>query len=110
LSGKNRYVLHFAKGQLPPARYWRISMYDIEGFFANNPINRYGIGNMAEKVQPDTDGGLTITIQHNSPGKAKETNWLPAPAEGFFMMMRLYQPEERMYRGEYIVPPVQKVQ
>jgi hypothetical protein len=109
LTGKDRYVLHFPKGQLPPARYWRISMYDIEGFFFNNPINRYGIGNMAEKLQPDADGGLTIVIQRDSPGKDKEANWLPAPAEGFFMVMRLYQPEARMYRGEYIVPPVQKI-
>jgi hypothetical protein len=63
---------------------------------------------MAEKLEPDPDGGLTILIQKDSPGKGKETNWLPAPAEGFFMMMRLYQPEERMYKGEYIVPPVRK--
>ena len=110
LSGKNRYLLQFPKDQLPPARYWRISMYDIEGFFFNNPIDRYGIGNMAEKLEPDADGGLTITIQRESPGKDKEANWLPAPGEGFFMVMRLYQPEERMYRGEYIVPPVRKVQ
>jgi hypothetical protein len=110
LDGKNRYLLHFPKDQLPPARYWRISMYDIEGFFTNNPINRYGIGNMAERLSPDADGGLTITVQHGSPGKDKEANWLPAPAEAFFMVMRLYQPEERMYRGEYIVPPVKKVQ
>jgi hypothetical protein len=103
-------VLRFPPGQLPPGRYWRISMYDLEGFFTNNPINRYGIGNMAEKLEPDADGGLTITIQHDSPGKDKEANWLPAPAEGFFLNMRLYQPEERMYRGEYIVPPVQKIQ
>jgi hypothetical protein len=79
---------------------------DMEGFFTNNPINHYGIGNMAEKLQPDADGGLTLTIQHVSPGKNKEANWLPAPADGFFMVMRLYQPEARMYRGEYIVPPV----
>jgi hypothetical protein len=110
LSGKNRYVLHFAPGQLPPSKYWRISMYDIEGFFFNNPINRYGIGDMAEKLTPDADGGLTIVIRHDSPGKEKEANWLPAPAEGFFMIMRLYQPEERMYQGKYIVPPVTKVQ
>jgi hypothetical protein len=106
LSGKGRYVLHFPPGQLPPARYWRISMYDIEGFFTNNAINRYGIGNMAETLQPDADGGLTITIQHESPGKDKEANWLPAPAEPFFMVMRLYQPDECMYRGEYTVPAV----
>ncbi|HKE43438.1 MAG TPA: DUF1214 domain-containing protein [Steroidobacteraceae bacterium] len=110
LTGKNHYVLHFAPGQLPPARYWRISMYDIEGFFFNNPIDRYGIGNMAEELQPDPDGGLTILIQHESPGKDKEANWLPTPAEGFFMIMRLYQPERRMYEGKYIVPGIHRVQ
>jgi hypothetical protein len=106
LTGKSRYVRHFAPGQLPPARYWRISMYDLEGFFVSNPANRFGIGNMAERLQPDPDGGLTILIQRDSPGKDKETNWLPAPAEGFFMVMRLYQPEERMYRGAYLLPPI----
>ena len=85
-------------------------MFDIEGFFTNNPINRYGFGNMAEKAQPDADGGLTIPIQHESPGKRKEANWLPASDGPLFMGMRLYQPEERMYRGEYIMPPVQKVE
>jgi hypothetical protein len=28
----------------------------------------------------------------------------------FFVVMRLYQPEERMYRSEYIVPAVWKVE
>jgi hypothetical protein len=88
---------------------WRSSMYDIEGFFTNNPINRYGIGNMAEKLQPDADGGLMITIQHESPDKDREAKWLPAPAEAVFMAMRLYQPKERMYRGDYIVAPVRKM-
>jgi hypothetical protein len=108
-SGANKYVLHFAPDRLPPARYWRISMYDIEGFFVSNPANRFGIGNMAEKLESDADGGLTIYIQNESPGKDKEANWLPCPKDGFFMVMRLYQPEERMYRGEYIVPAVTKV-
>ena len=110
LTGKSRYVLHFPTGQLAPARYWRISMYDIEGFFTNNPINRYGIRNMAEKLQADPDGGLTIAIQHAVPDKDLGVNWLPAPDAPFFMVLRLYQPEERMYRGEYIVPPVRKMQ
>ena len=109
LNGVNRYVLRFPPGQLPPARYWRISMYDIEGFFTNNPISRYGFGNMAEKPALDADGGLTIPIQHDPPGKDREANWLPAPNGPFFMVMRLYQPEERMYRGKYIVPPVERV-
>jgi hypothetical protein len=110
LSGSNNYVLHFPKGQFSPARYWRISMYDIEGFFVSNAANRFGIGNMAETLQQDADGSLTIYIQHSSPGRDKEVNWLPAPAEGFFLVMRLYQPEERMDRNESIVPTIRRVQ
>jgi len=83
-------------------------MYDLEGFFVNNPISRFGIGNMAEKLEPDADGGLTILIQAESPGKNKEVNWLPCPKDGFFMFMRMYQPEERMYKGEYVIPAVRK--
>jgi hypothetical protein len=108
LSGANKYVLHFPKGQLPPAKYWRISMYDPNGFFIRNPINRFGIGNMAEKLATDSQGDLAIFIQNESPGKDKETNWLPAPKDGFFLVMRVNQPEERMYRGDYIIPPVTK--
>ena len=109
LNGANNYVLHFAPDELPPARYWRISMYDIEGFFFNNPVSRYGIGNMGEKPERDVNGGLTIPIQQTSPGPGKDANWLPSPDGGFFMVMRLYQPEERMYKGEYILPAVTKV-
>jgi hypothetical protein len=109
LTGTRRYTLTFPKGDLPAARYWRISMYDIEGFFTNNPIDRYGMGNMAETPEIAADGSLTVLIHHDSPGPGKEVNWLPAPAEGFFLDMRMYQPEERMYRGDYILPPVSRV-
>jgi hypothetical protein len=104
LSGAHAYTLRFPPGQLPPARYWRISIYDLEGFFVNNVANRYGIGNMAEHLTPDPDGGLTIHIQHQQPDAAHAGNWLPAPADGFFLVMRLYQPEPRIYTGDYTLP------
>ncbi len=110
LSGEHRYQLHFPPGQFPPARYWRISIYDLDGFFTDNPIRRYGIGNMAERLRTNPDRSLTLYIQRDSPGTEKEVNWLPTPKEGFFLMLRMYQPAERMYRGDYIVPPLQRVQ
>lgn len=109
LSGANAYVIQFPTGQLPPARYWRIAMYDAKGGLVDNPLGRAAIGNMAEKVQPNADGSLTVYIQRDAPEKAKEANWLPAPEGDFFLVMRMYQPEQRMVRGEYIVPPVQNV-
>ena len=71
-------------------------------------LNRFGIGNMAETLEPDADGGLTASIRHDSPGTDKAANWLPAPADGFFMVMRIYQPEERLHQGKYVFPPVMK--
>jgi hypothetical protein len=109
LTGENAYALRFPTGQLPPARYWRITMYDEKGALVPNALGRVAIGNMAEKIQPSADGSLTIHIQRESPGKAKEATWLPAPAGAFYLVMRMYQPEQRMLRGEYIVPPVQRV-
>lgn len=75
----------------------------------DNSIKRYGIGNMAEKLPTNPDGSLTLYIQHDSPGKDQEINWLLAPKERFFVMMRVYQPEERMSRGAYVLPPLPEV-
>lgn len=109
LTGAHAYTLRFPTGQLPPARYWRITLYDEKGALVPNELGRVAIGNMAEKVQPSADGSLTIHVQRESPGKAKEATWLPAPSGAFYLVMRMYQPEQRMLRGEYIVPPVQRV-
>jgi hypothetical protein len=104
--GSEKYEIRFPKGELPPARYWRITLYDMDGYLAANPIKRYGVGNMAEELTVAADGSVTVYVQHESPGKDKEANWLPTPDAGFVLMMRMYQPEQRMYSGDYIVPPV----
>ena len=45
-SGANKYVLHFDKGKTPPVNgFWSLTMYNNEGYFIENPINRYAIGN-----------------------------------------------------------------
>jgi hypothetical protein len=52
----------------------------------------------------DADGGLTFYIQHQSPGKAKEANWLPAPKGAFYMVMRLYMPDVEAQDGRWTAP------
>ncbi len=107
-SGKNKYTIHFEKGNHPDARYWQITMYDLDGFLVANPIKRYGIGNMNTDLDVNQDGSITIFVQQKSPGGKQANNWLPAPEGGFLLMMRMYQPGEKMYQGKYIVPPVEK--
>jgi hypothetical protein len=110
LTGVNRYVVHFDKGGLPPVNaFWSLTMYDAESFLAANPINRYNIaGWMPLKYNPD--GSLDVYIQHDSPGKQKESNWLPAPEGAFNVTLRMYWPKEPVLDGSWKPPAIEKVQ
>ena len=45
LDGRNNYVIHFAKGALPPVNeFWSVTVYDLQGFTVPNPTNRYTLG------------------------------------------------------------------
>jgi hypothetical protein len=109
LNGANKYVMHFEKGQTPPANaFWSLTMYGPDELLVDNPIDRYTIGDRnALKYNPD--GSLDIYIQHETPGKDKEANWLPAPADGFSVTMRLYWPKEAFLDGSWKIPPIRVV-
>lgn len=107
LTGKNRYVLHFNKNQNPPARaFWSLTLYNQRQFFVANPIGRYSIGDR-DKLQFNPDGSLDIYIQHEQPEKEKEPNWLPAPADEFNVIMRIYWPKPEVLEGRWTPPPIQ---
>jgi hypothetical protein len=94
LNGANQYMLHFDKGETPPVNtFWSITMYNADSFFVDNPINRYAISSWMP-LKRNKDGSIDLFIQHESPGKGKEVNWLPAPADDFNLTMRMYWPKE----------------
>src|SRR6266850_130696 len=112
LDGANRYTVRFAPGQLPPVNaFWSLTMYELPAsLLVANPINRYLINSpMLPKLKRDADGGLTLLIQNESPGKDKEANWLPAPKGPFIMYMRLYWPKAQAVEGKWTAPPLQQV-
>ena len=110
-SSDNRYVLHFDKDQIPPVLgFWSLTMYNEKQAFAANPINRYAIGDR-DKLSFNSDGSLDLYIQRETPGKDKESNWLPAPASGpFTMNMRLYWPKSEVVYGSWMPPGVKQAQ
>jgi hypothetical protein len=112
LSGANRYTIRFPPGQLPPVHaFWSLTMYELPAsLLVANPINRYLINSpMLPQLKRDADGGLTLLIQNESPGKGKEANWLPAPKGPFAMYMRLYLPEQAALDGKWKAPPLHRV-
>lgn len=110
LDGANQYVLHFSQAELPPVgAFWSVTMYDADGFPVANELNRFAIGDRDE-LKYNADGSLDIHIQHVSPGKDKESNWLPAPAKGVLgVTMRLYAPKAQVLDGRWVPPAVKKV-
>jgi len=107
-SGANRYVLHFPKGELPPAKaFWSVTLYDKDGFQIPNTLDRFALGDR-DKLKSNADGSLDIYIQHSSPGADKEANWLPAPQDEFNLAMRLYSPGRAALDGSWAPPAVKK--
>jgi hypothetical protein len=108
---KNRYTLRFAPGQLPPVNaFWSVTMYDLPAsLLAANPLNRYLLNSpMLQYLKRDADGGLTLYIQNESPGKDKEANWLPAPKGTFWIAMRLYWPKDEAMEGKWAAPRLER--
>ncbi|MFO0815781.1 MAG: DUF1254 domain-containing protein [Gemmatales bacterium] len=93
---KHNYTLTFPAGQLPPVNaFWSVTMYDGKTqLLIENPISRYLINSpMLPGMKRNADGSLTIYIQKDSPGKDKESNWLPAPNGTIYLVLRLYWPK-----------------
>jgi hypothetical protein len=112
LSGASKYTMRFAPGQLPPVNsFWSLTMYKMpESLLVANPINRYLINSpRLPQLVKDAEGGLTLHIQNESPGKDKEANWQPAPKGPFRMFLRLYWPKEEALDGRWKNPPLKKI-
>ena len=104
-ASKHDYTLTFPAGQLPPVNaFWSVTMYDGKSqLLIKNPINRYLINSpMLPGMKKNGDGSLTLYIQKDSPGKDKESNWLPAPNNLVYLVMRLYWPKTE---APSILPP-----
>jgi hypothetical protein len=110
-AAENNYALNFPKGKLPPVKaFWSLTMYDGKTqLLVENPHDRYLLNStMMDQFALNEDGSLTLYIQRDHPGAAKEANWLPAPDGPFYMVLRLYGPEEKVLAGQWRHPALAK--
>ncbi len=111
LVGGKSYRLHFDKTALPDARFfWSITLYKLPSrLLAENPIDRYSIGDRTPGISYADDGSLDITLQTDEPADAtKRANWLPTPTEGpFTVIYRMYGPGPDAQHGNWSLPPIQ---
>jgi hypothetical protein len=110
LNGENQYVLSFPPGGLPPVdAFWSLSAYSGAEFaLMENPMHRYAIGSCTSGLEYGPDGSLDIFVQQQIP-KQGIRNWLPIHAGAFHLILRAYQPQPALLRGNYKLPPLRKI-
>jgi hypothetical protein len=110
MNGISTYSVTFPTGQLPPVNgFWSLTLYNEHHFFHPNQFKRYSLGTKNKNLQTDSDGSLTLYAGSKSPGKDKETNWLPAPETPFSLYIRCYWPKQEVINGSWMPPEVKKV-
>jgi hypothetical protein len=108
---KHNYSITFTADQIPPAKnFWSFTMYKLpQRWLVDNPINRYSIGSATPGLKKAADGSITLYFQAKSPGKDKESNWLPAPEGPFWPILRTYGPGKPILDKTWKLPQVNQV-
>lgn len=108
LTGATTYRLHLAADQLPPAgAFWSVTMYDAASrMLVDNPINRYAFNSASPDLVRNADGSIDITIQNAAP-TSPDANWLPAPAGAYYLILRVYVPQQAALDGSWTPPALQ---
>ncbi len=107
---KHNYIQKFSADQIPPAKFfWSYTMYKLpQRWLVDNPINRYSIGSPTPGLKKEADGSIIIYMQTESPGKDKESNWLPTPNGPFWPILRTYGPGPTILDGTWKQPIIKQ--
>jgi hypothetical protein len=111
LDGSKTYAVTFSAGQEPPVNgFWSLTLYDQYHFFSPNALKRYSLGTKSEGLKRNNDGSLTLHVGSASPGKDKESNWLPAPREPFSLYIRAYWGKQAILDGTWTPPAIERLE
>ena len=110
LNGNHRYRLHIEPDNWPDTNaygFWSVTLYGEDNFLYDNELNRYNITDR-DKWQRNEDGSLDFYISHE-PDTEHPDNWLPAPADDFHLIFRIYNPVTRIARNEWSMPVITRI-
>jgi hypothetical protein len=111
LDATQPYTLTFEVDHLPPVtEFWELPVYDDDGYFVDNPLNRYSAtsGLLQANAYAVKDGKVTFYLQNQAPNDPNQLrNWLPTPKSGAFRMAaRFYGPTSSLVDGSYPMPKI----
>ncbi|MBD9529575.1 DUF1254 domain-containing protein [Paracoccus sp. PAR01] len=97
-------VYRLTVGDVPVQGFWSITVYNAQGFIAENDLKKYTLNNLtAAKAQ---DGSVTVQFGGCD---GEIPNCLPVP-ENWNWMVRLYRPQAAILDGSWTFPELEAVQ
>ena len=105
--GSSLYRLRVPK-DVPAGQFWSAIVYSMKtkGFIAN--ASKVGIGSYDKaELKQNADGTIDLYFGPKPP-EGMESNWLPT-GEDFFLIFRLYGPEQALFDKTWMLPDVEKV-
>jgi len=112
LTGSYRYVLHFEKEDLPPARsMWTLRAHDMKNSNLESPAHTISfLNSKSTQLKYNMDGSLDLLVQEESPEKIFRSNWLPIASNvNFQVVMTLYNPRNSVLNRKYIAPSIIRI-
>ncbi len=109
LSGKGTYKLR-VPAKVPARNFWSVIAYSKKTkAFIYNDIKRVGLSSYDKSsLKVNNDGTIDIYFAKTAP-KGQESNWIPTAGEDFFLLFRLYGPEESYFDKSFKLPDVMRV-
>jgi hypothetical protein len=108
LRGSSRYVVTLPQNSLPPVNaFWSLTLYDTRQHLAPNEVHRYVISDR-NRLRHNPDNSVSLYIQHDWPGEAKDSNWLPSPKDFFSLALRMYWPKSDVLSRIWRPPAVMR--
>lgn len=85
-------------GDVPVDGFWSVSVYNAEGYFQKNDLDRYTLNNLT--AERSADGSIRIRFGGCDAG---QPNCIPI-MPGWNYMVRLYRPRPEILEGRFVFP------
>lgn len=96
LDGSHSYSLHLPPN-IPAKNFWSATVYNATTASGLDNGRPFPSLNQMDKPTMNADGSLDLYFGPNAPA-GKEKNWLKTvPGQGFFVIFRLYSPEQAFF-------------
>ena len=107
LDGRHRYVLHFARTELPPSdALWSLTALENDPF--RDPPKADGMVGRGAKLYFNPDGSFDLHLQRTRP-EASGVNWVRTPAGAFNLVAHLRWPGAPSPPSDWKLPSVQRL-